>query len=83
MTIQHESLHYALIEDSTTTASKLSLKELKPAKVSKKKVREVIEVIEEAVFTTPVFFGSLEREETLAVNGTSNLFDDPEAFDVW
>lgn len=79
MTIQHESLHYALIEDTTTTASKLSLKELKPAKVSKKKIKETIE----AVFTAPVFFGSLEQEESFAVNGTSNLFDDPEAADVW
>lgn len=80
MTIQHESLHYALIEDTTTTASKLSLKELKPAKVSKKKIKETVE---EAIFTAPVFFGSLEREETLAVNGPSSLFDDPEEFDAW
>jgi hypothetical protein len=80
MTIQHESLHYALIEDTTSTASKLSLKELKPSKVSKKTVKDTIE---EAVFTTPVFFGSFECEETLAINGISNLFDDPEAFDVW
>ena len=81
MTIQHESLHYALIEDTTTTASKLSLKELKPskAKVSKK----IKDTIEEAVFLAPVFFGSLEREETLAVNGPSSLFDDPEDFDAW
>ena len=79
MTIQHESLHYALIEDTTTTASKLSLKELKPAKVSKK----IKETIDEAVFTAPVFFGTVEREETLAVNGPSSLFDDPEEADVW
>jgi hypothetical protein len=80
MTVQHESLHFLTIEDTTSTAAKLSLKELKPIRVSKKKVKEVVEG---AVNSAPVFFGSLEQEEFFVVNGSSSLFDDPENSDVW
>lgn len=81
MTIKHESLHFALIEDTTSTASKLSLKELKPAKSSKKAIKGTVE---EAESITPYHLEIPEREEELAiVTGPSDLFDDPEAYDVW
>lgn len=80
MTVQHESLHFVTIEDLDSTASKLVLRELKPTRVSKKKLDRTVEEVESI---TPYHLGIPEREEALTVDGPSSLFDDPEASDVW
>ena len=80
MTVRHESLHFATIEDTTSPASKLSLKALKTSRVRK---RAIIKTVEEAEYLTPYHLDIPEREEALTVDGSSTLFDDPESFDVW
>lgn len=82
-TIKNESIHFMLVEDSTTEASRLSLESLESSFASVKvaKVHTTVKAVEVDVTSSLHFY----RTEKVRMDRTleASLFDDPESFEIW